>query len=71
MYTKVTRLKWKLISVCLEIVLILTQIGARFAPNVSLAQKLFWSHLMELLGDFGHGESSFGWFRDSVSAGAI
>jgi hypothetical protein len=26
-------------SVCLEIVLILTQIGARFAPNVPQAQK--------------------------------
>ena len=30
----VTSLKCKLISVCLEIVLVLTQIGARFVPNV-------------------------------------
>jgi hypothetical protein len=26
-------------------------IGARFAPNVPLAQKSFWMHLMILLGD--------------------
>jgi hypothetical protein len=25
-----------------------------FAPNVPQAQKLFWTHLMELLGDMGH-----------------
>ena len=32
--------------------LILTQIGARFVPNVPLAQKLFWMHPMELLGEW-------------------
>ena len=29
--------------------LIQTQIGARFVPNVPLAQKSFWMHPMELL----------------------
>jgi hypothetical protein len=29
-------------------------------PNVPLAQKLFWTHPMELLGDVGHVESHFG-----------
>ena len=33
-YSLVTRLKWKPILLCLEIVVILTQIGAWFAPNV-------------------------------------
>ena len=33
-YSYVMRLKWKLVSVCLEIVLVLTQIGACFVPNV-------------------------------------
>ena len=33
-YSLVTRLKWKLDSVCLEIVLTLRKIGALFAPNV-------------------------------------
>jgi hypothetical protein len=37
----VTRLKWKLDSVCSEIVLTLCKIGACFAPNVPLAKKCF------------------------------
>jgi hypothetical protein len=28
--------------------------------NVPLAQKSFWAHPMELLGDVGHVESHFG-----------
>ena len=28
--------------------------GARFAPNIPLARKSFWTHPMELLGDVGH-----------------
>jgi hypothetical protein len=42
--------------------------GARFAPNVQLAQKSFCSHPMELLGDLGQEEAHFvlvkigGWF---------
>jgi hypothetical protein len=27
--------------------------------NIPSAQKLFWTHLMELLGDVGHVKSSF------------
>ena len=56
--------------VCLEILIMLTQIGARFAWNVPLAQKSFWTHLMELLGDVGHVESHFFPFGDSVNVGA-
>ena len=48
----------------------LTQIGACFAPNVPLAQKLFWTRLMELLCDVGHVESCFDTFGDGVSDGA-
>ena len=44
--------------------------GARFAPNVPQAQKLFWMHPMELLGDVGHVEPCFDPFGDSVSVGA-
>jgi hypothetical protein len=29
-------------------------------PNVPQAQKSFWTHLMELLGDMGHVKSHFG-----------
>ena len=44
--------------------------GARFAPNVPSAQKLFWTHSMELPGDVGHVESCFGPFGDCVGVGA-
>jgi hypothetical protein len=44
--------------------------GARFAPNLPQAQKSFWMHPIELLGDMGRVESHFGPFGDSVSANA-
>jgi hypothetical protein len=64
-----TRLKWKLVSVYLEIVLILMEDRCLVWPNMPLARKLFWTHPMELLGDVGHVESHFGLFGDSVSVG--
>jgi hypothetical protein len=39
-------------------------------PNVPQAQKPFWKHRMELLGDVGLVESRFGPFGDSASVGA-
>jgi hypothetical protein len=45
-------------------------IGARLASSVPQAQKSFWTHPMELLGDVGHVESRFGPFEDSVCASA-
>ena len=69
-YSKVTRLKWMLVLVCLEIVLILTQDRGKFMPNVPWAQKSFWTHRMELLGDVGHVKSHFGLFGESVGIGA-
>jgi hypothetical protein len=53
-------------SVHLEIVLILTQDRARFAPNVTQAQKSFWTHPMVVLGDVGHVKSCFSPFGRSV-----
>ena len=47
----------------------LLDIGARFASNVSLDQKSFWTHPMELLGDVGHVEYRFFPFGDSVGVG--
>ena len=58
-----------LISVCLEMVLSLTQVR-RMVPNVHYAQKSFWMHPMEFLGDVGHVKPRFDPFRDHVSAGA-
>jgi hypothetical protein len=66
----VKRLKWKLGLVCLEIVLILMQIGAWFAWNVPYAQKSMWMHPMEILDDACHMESRFGPFGDNISFGA-
>jgi hypothetical protein len=66
----VTRLKWKVGSVHLEIVVTLRKVGAQFAPSVLEAQISFWTHRMELLGDMGHVVSRFGPFGDSVSVSA-
>jgi hypothetical protein len=66
----VTRLNWKLISVCLEIVLIFTQDRRTVCAESTIAQKLFWTHPTELLGDMGHVESHFGPFGDDVCVGA-
>ena len=65
-----TRVKWKLISVLSEVVLILMQDRALFASNIPLAQKSFWTHPMELLGDVGHLDSRFFPFGDLVSVDA-
>jgi hypothetical protein len=41
-----------------------------FALNIIQAQKSFWTHQMEHLGDLGHVESHFGPFGESLSIGA-
>jgi hypothetical protein len=38
-----------------------------FALNIPHAQKSFWTHPIEHLGDVGHVESHFSPFSDSVS----
>jgi hypothetical protein len=62
----VTRLKWKLDSVCLEIVLILTQVRCIVCDECTIGLEI----ILELLVDVGHVESCFDLFGDSVSAGA-
>jgi hypothetical protein len=42
--------------------IVLGKIGARFAPNVPWAWKLFWAYPMELLGNVGQMEARFGPF---------
>ena len=66
----VIRLKWKLVLAHLDVVRILTQDRCMVCANIPYAQKTFWTHAMELLGDMGHVESCFGPFGDSVSVGA-
>jgi hypothetical protein len=60
---------WKLDSVCLEIVLILTQDRCTICTKRTKGSNSFWTHLMDLLGDMGYVESRFGPFGDYVSVG--
>ena len=63
-YSYVTRLKWKLVSVCLEIVLILTHDTYMVCAKRIIGSEIILTHLVELLGDMGHMESRFGLFGD-------
>ena len=62
--------KWKLVLVHLEVVRILTQDSCMVCSERTIGSKNVFKHPMELLGDKGHVESSFGPFGDSVSVGA-
>ena len=66
-----TRLKWKLILVLSDIVLILTQDRSTVCVEHTIGSQLFWTHPVELLGDVGHLEPRFFPFGDTVSVGAI
>ena len=46
------------------------KIGARFASNIPLAQKSFWTHSMERLCDVGLLDSRFFLFGDIISVHA-
>ena len=63
-----TRLKWNLVSVRLEIVLVLVQDRCTICAEQGL--EIVSEHTMELLGDEAQVESRFGLFGDSVSVGA-
>jgi hypothetical protein len=55
----VTWVRYNLILVHLETMLVSMQIGAQFALNIPYTQKSFSQHPMELLGDVSHMESHF------------
>ena len=65
------RLKWRLISVRVEIVLILTQDRCAVCAERTTGSEIILDAPMELLRDVGHVESHFGLFGDSVRVGAI
>ena len=58
-----------LVSVCLEIVLSLTQDRCTVYAKHSIGSEIIWTHPVVLLGDVGHVESHLSPFRDSVSVG--
>jgi hypothetical protein len=65
----VTRLKSKLISVNLEIVLIIMQDRCTVCTEHTIGSELIWTRSMELLGDVGQINSCFSPFGDGVSVG--
>ena len=65
-----TRLKWKLVSVRLKIVLILTQDRSMVCVECTIGSEIVLETTEELLGDVGPMESHFFPFGDSVSVSA-
>ena len=65
-----TRVKWNLVSVHLETVLVLVQDSCTDCPERTVGSEIIFISLMELLGDVGHVEPRFDPFGDSVSVGA-
>ena len=63
-------LKWKLVSVRLGIVLILTQDSCMVCVERAIGSQIIRTNPMELLSDLGHVESHFFLFGDSVSVDA-
>ena len=65
-----TMLKWKLVLVRLEIVLILTQDRCMVCVERTIGSENVLDAPDGLLGDMGHVESWFGPFGDSISVDA-
>ena len=57
-----TRLKWKLVSVCLEIVVILTQDRCTVCAEGTIGSGIVLDAPDYLPGEVGHVESHFGAF---------
>jgi hypothetical protein len=64
------KLKWKLILVCMDIVLILSQDRCMVCAERTIVSESFWAHPTELLGVVGHIESRFGPIGHGVSVSA-
>jgi hypothetical protein len=63
----VTLVKWKLVSVHLEVVI--TSRQDRCMVCAKYALKSLWAHQMVLLRDVGQVEARFGPFRGTVNLG--
>ena len=64
-----TWVRWNLVSICLEIVLVLVQDRCTVCTKCT-AWKMFRMHPTELLGDVGHVGPRFDPFGDIVIVGA-
>jgi hypothetical protein len=64
-------LKWKLVLVRLETVLIFIQYRCMVCVERTIGSEIVWMHPIELLGDVGHVESRFSPFVGSAILDAI
>ena len=65
-----TRLRWKLVLGCLEIVLILTQDKCTICTKRTIGLEIILDAPDGTPGDAGHVKSYFGSFGDSISVSA-
>jgi hypothetical protein len=63
----VTRLKWKLVLVYLEIVLVSVQDRCMDCAKCTIASEIVWTHWMLLLDDEAQMEAHFGPFGYSAN----
>jgi hypothetical protein len=61
--------KWKLVLVCLQIVLVSAQDRCTICAERTIGSEIILTHPMVLLGDVGQVEARFGPFGDSVNLG--
>jgi hypothetical protein len=64
-YSYVTWVKWKLVTVHLDIVLISTQDRSTVCAKCTIGPKSFWTHVIVLLGDVDQVKAHFDMFGDS------
>jgi hypothetical protein len=62
--------KWNLVLVCLEIVLVSAQDRCTICTKHSKGSEIILTHLMVLQGDVSQSEAHFNPFGDSVNIGA-
>jgi hypothetical protein len=62
--------KWKLVSVCLEIVLVLAQDRCTVCAKHTIDSEIILTHPMVLQGDINQVEAHFNLFGDSVNLDA-
>ena len=65
-----TWVKWKLVLVHFDVVLISTQDRCTRCAERAIVSEVMWAHLMELLGYTGQVEAHFSPFGDSVDLDA-
>jgi hypothetical protein len=61
--------KWKLVSVCLQIVLVSAQDRCTICAERTIGSEIILTHPMVHLGDMGQVEAHFGPLGDSVNLG--